>query len=301
MVNYIKKQYLLFILGLIIILLTVWNRIFRTRLPKTIDDFTGNFMICLIILNVIILIIIIIISFSHFLEKKNMSKENLLPYFFKYKIVTNIVSFFQKINKIIMEGPKTVYSLFYDSFNISHILEIPFHNLSGFFMNLPVKYAYVLTIIHIIFSVLPRVIPAIIFLAEILFFQCLEYFYSSLFLYIISLSYKILLWILRDLADNNINYTLAHIEILNYNENEFTAKFQKEVPCIEGAVDFIGAKYDRHLLEWFAYIYDTYADIKWLVYRLDLEKKKFKDYENIFISITYLFGWMVILYYILKI
>lgn len=91
------------------------------------------------------------------------------------------------------------------------------------------------------------------------------------------------------------HFITAHIDITYHAKDDFSAVFQKEIPPIEGAVDIVSRKYDQKLLEWFFEAYQIYLDIKWLVYRLDLEKRKYKDWERLFSCLLYLIGWSYIL------
>ena len=295
-VNYIKKNNLYFTLGIILIMLTIWNRVIRLRLPKNINDFNNIYMINIIYLNIILLTVILIttIWLLWFKNNSKSQKSKIATYFLKYKNIINILDYFINIWGNIMQSPKTVYKLFYNTFNISHILEIPFYKISHFIKNLPIKYAYILTLIHIMLYLLPRIIPPIVFIIELFFFQHLVYFYKSLFLYLVVILYNILLWILADLADNNIYFSTAHID-LKHTKYDLTAVFRKENPVIENAVDIVTRQHDGVLLKWFVYIYETYLDIKWLTYRLNLEKDKYKDYERLFINTMYLCGWCYVL------
>lgn len=295
-ITYLKTLNFSFFLGVFIILFTIWNKSLRIRVPKTIHDFDTFYMIFIVYINIVILTLIIVFCIWTLVSSNiNKDKGYILEYIVSYKFINNILSWIYKTSESISQAPKKVYRLFFDNVNISHILEIPFYKISHYIKELPIRFAYILTVIHVIFYTLPKTIPAIIFMFEIILFGHINYFYKSLFLYVIVLIYNVLLWVLGDLADNNIYFATAHIKVKDTPE-EFTAKFREEIPPITGAVDIISRRSDERLLRWFVYIYETYLDIKWLVYRLYLEKNKFKYYERILISTLFLIGWIYILY-----
>lgn len=71
--------------------------------------------------------------------------------------------------------------------------------------------------------------------------------------------------------------------------------FRNEIPPIEDAIDVVTRKKDRKLLEWFGYIYETYRDIKWLIFHIRENQMYLKPYEVILIYSLYLIGWFTIL------
>lgn len=56
-------------------------------------------------------------------------------------------------------------------------------------------------------------------------------------------------------------------------KNDYEIRFLKEIPPIENAMDITNRQNDQKLWEWFAYIYETYTDIKWLVHQLNKVRK----------------------------
>lgn len=297
--KYIEKNILSFTLGLLIISSIIWNRAIRERLPKTLIDFQTSFMIIIVIINIILhLTIIIITIWIIFYNNQNKKKSRFATYLITNAFINKTFYYLQNIREKLAESPKTVYKLLYNIYNVSHILEIPFYKISHFIKNLPIKYAFILTIIHLIFHTIPKIIPALVFISEILLFGQIQYFYLSLYLYIIVTLYHALLWILADLADNNTCYITAHVNIdyIEGGHGDYTATFKDKIPDIEDATDIISRRCDQALLDWFVYNYDVYVDIKWLVYRLDLKKKKLRFYETLFISTLYLIGWSYILF-----
>lgn len=283
--NFIAKNRKTFIVGIFIIFFTLWNRILRQRIPKSISDFNNVYAIYGIYITIIVLIttILTMIFILYFPRKHSWSWENIFG--------IRIYIFISNLKSYVTESPKTLFEILYQMFNIAILLEKPFSNLSLLLRN---ANRYYMVIINYVFNTIPKIIPPIIFIIEIVITQRLEYFYNSLFLIIIVLLYNILLYLLSNLADKNTIFATAHIDVICF-EEEYKIKFRSEIPDIEGAIDIRLRKQDKPLLEWFGYIYSTYADIKWLVYRLNQEKTKTKIFEIFFVTTLYLLGWLYIL------
>lgn len=289
-----KNLIYLYFCGCLVIFYILWNRFLRKRFVKDLAYFTSFYMTILVLLNIIIFTVITLTTIYILILKKE-SKPGFITTYLKNSFIANkAFDFFYPLWENLSKGPEAIYRLFYNAFNISHLLEIPFYKLSCFLKNLPKKYSYVLTTIHITLLTIPKTIPPIVFFIELIFSGKLNLFYNILILYIIVLIYNILLWILGDLADNNIYFATAHIDIEYYTKDDFAARFRNEVPEICGAIDIVARKYDQKLLDWFVDNYNIYVDIKWLIYRLRKEQNKFRYYERLVISIFYLLGWLYI-------
>lgn len=287
-----------FILALFLIIFSFWNRLIRNRLPKTLVDFNNYYGVLSICCTIFILSIIVIYKFYTLFSFK--TKNNLImSYIMRFKFTQYLLEPLIKISAFISEGPKILFEVLYSACNIAKVLEKPFFHLSVYLKDISTEYPYIFTIIYLLCNLLPKVILAIIFNIEIIFYHEIKYFYKLLALLIIPLCYNILLGVLGRLADKSTYFATAHIKIVHAKEGEdFFAMFHDKIPNIEGAVDIISRKSDKKLLEWFVYIYDTYRDIKWFVHNLDLEKQYFKDYEVLFLSLIYILGWLNILYII---
>ena len=211
----------------------------------------------------------------------------------------HISKYFDRITDLVREAPKTAYiRLIFEKFNVAIVTQRPFFKIADFLKTLPppFKYQFVLTLIHIVFRILPRFIPPTIFVIEVLLFNHIHYFYASLLLYAISLFYKVLLWILHHQAHHNITLLRAHIKC-EYNReiDYFVISFQDKTPDIEGAIDLTSIRHDPAWLDWFITNNDIYTTIRWLVDELGVVDEKLTDYERLYIFIMYIIGWIYIL------
>ena len=149
---FILKNIFYLVLGLIVILWTFWNKIIRVRLPKSFNDFDNLYATLFITVNIIFFIMAILTS----IFSKKTSNNRIIEYLLTFNHIQIIANYIIKLRDSIIQAPKTVYEiLIFNNFNVAYILEKPFVKLSRFLKNLPIKYAYILTIISIIFQVIP--------------------------------------------------------------------------------------------------------------------------------------------------
>lgn len=142
-------------------------------------------------------------------------KQSIVVANINYKLSQNkVINYFHKtLNTYIIQSPKKFYEVIFQTINIAVILEKSFYKLSRVLKRQTLFYRKaIFTVTNLIFSFLPRFIVALIFIHDILNYKELNYFYKSLFLLLIPITFKALLYILQDLADKNTYYATAHFE-----------------------------------------------------------------------------------------
>lgn len=145
-------------------------------------------------------------------------------------MTTTGIKYIYHLGHYINEAHKSIFEIIYRSVNLAKLLEKPCYNFSQLMREMPTKYGFI--VIPIIFNLLPKVIPAIIFIIEILLYNRLMYFYKSLFLILIAITYNMLLWIISNWADKSTYFASAHIHITYINEHDFSITFRDEIPNI---------------------------------------------------------------------
>lgn len=268
-----------FLSGILIILLVIWNRFIRVRLPKDLIPLENlNIYFYSILLTTILFLMLMVYSVLQFLKyipredsKITVLIHRLLQYFNQYPIFNFI---YKVITQDIPNGPITVYTLFYKYIYIKPIIEYIGNIL---YNNLFEKQLRIKTIYTIVF-VIPRMITVMIFLIEVIVFKHLHYFYLSLTLLIIPLISKLSIYIIKHHATHRIDYyenffkfqlidSVLHITIKNLPKDNIEDNIRQK--ALEQ--DFEG------LSNWW-YFYQRLYNISYQL--LDLQLNSYKDLLN---------------------
>ena len=281
------KNITITLIGLFIILFIIWLRIIRKIKAKSIFELSNTLSgKCVIILFIFFFLLIIVLSILKIKE---------INYVFKTSIFQNkFILFFVNIYiNYIKNSPKYVYKNYiFEYFNVAILIEKPLYKIIKLFAGKKKTFIYLLS------NTFPKIIIVIIFLCDVYYYQQFHLFFKSLILLAIPLCANIYRYMAEDLADLNIHFFGSHLDILTTDDpDKMAIVFKKEIPNIEGAFDIINNANDTSLLEWFAYHYDVYTNIKSFCIKLNKVEDQIKPYENLFIYSCYLIGWFYILVY----
>jgi hypothetical protein len=217
----------------------------------------------------------------------------------KYKLLNNtivsnkIISLMIHKLLIIYDSPKKVYEMYvFNKINVSYIIEKPVYYLLKYFAK---KYK---GFFQIIFCSIPKIFTAFLFFYSIFYYNNLYYFYKYIIILLLPLFYNIYLFMIKNLAEKNLKYFIAHLkfEKCTTNSNNLIINFSDIKPNFPDAVDIVAAKNDIKLLNWFVTNYDIYRNIYRFVTTLEHFSKKYSLYENLITYTFYFLGWFHILY-----
>jgi hypothetical protein len=287
MKNFNTKNIIINLLGFLIIIFFFWTRFLRRFIEKKSLYFIplyvtkGLLLFCLLIYCYFIYSAIKII-FDY--KKKNQ----IIIHLENNVVIKYIISCLL----VFKNSPKTFYkTLIYSKFNMAIIIEKPVYALAKLFAKKPKD------IIYLSLSVIPRVAIATLFIISLFFFNTLLYFFTSLCLLILPLFYNIYYYITDHLCDENISYFSDHL-IFKESKNKgfLKVEFAPYIPDYPDAQDIITHKNNNELLDWFAYNFDVYTNIKNFLIKLKKVEDKYKPYENLYVYSCYIIGWSTILY-----
>ena len=262
------------LLGLIIINYIIYVRLILTRMPRTLyifnDESDLNIKLILIIITGIcfslFIIIKSIITLFHF--NKNNSES---------KIQKMIITFHNVVDKAFLAVYQLIMNNIKDNYNIISALSNKFYNLFG-----KIHEGFLVFISYSIRSLILSV-----FLLDIFYFYELKYFYKALFLLCISLCVNLLLFILRDFA-NNLESAESFIELESYVIDSETQEPIIKFKPTKGNEDI---DLDYHV-EQFKLCSKITGYLEGYDFFVNLYNPKF----NLVIYTLYFFGWFFILY-----
>lgn len=285
------KNNIQYIIGTSIICLLLWNRFFRIRLPRTLDEF-HNLIFVIIFIGMCIMLIYSVIQIIKYKNNTGMFVR-----IQKHPIIQKILLLYDTF--IIDSMRKICKSVILDQeyINLATIVELPLKR----FINFCIKRNRQLEILlYIIFHTLPRIFVASIFIIDIYVFKYLKYFYYALVLLGIPLIFKAYKYLSEQLADINCFYFGSHLKIASRMKDglisSVTYTLADEIPPIEDAQDIVTRKNDIDLLNWLSENYNLYSQIKSLMQLLTIRESVIKPYENLYVYSCYALGWGYILY-----
>lgn len=266
----INKKIIIFIniiIGLLLIIFTIYRRIFVVRLPKSLyifNDTINYVLLVTVILGFLICSYYLIITIR-LIFLKNKFKRN----------------FFTKLNDIIENALFEVYNscanYIPDMFNKISLLAENFYAL----FHKRMEY----TLLFLLFFI--RLIIIIAFLIDIFIFFKFNYFYKALYLLCISLFIKIIIFILRDFANN-----LEDAEsILIIEDRGIDSETQLPITTFK-----LKEEYKNLNLQYYIKQYILCSKLTGYFEMYDCYSKFFTPYFNFSIYLLYLIGWLYILY-----
>lgn len=190
------------ILGLILIGWTIFNRLFRIRLPRELPtEMTSYWQLFYILIFVSALINCIAIVYILLRKPTNTSNTWLTKlltrigewYYYPYKTAYDALVFYILPSKVIMR----LDGLLLD---IGDYIFTKANNEDRF-------------IILVCTEIIPTFIVATTLCIDVYYFGKFQYFYVALYLLIIPLAWKALLYMLKEIAQSNINTLKKYIRI----------------------------------------------------------------------------------------
>jgi hypothetical protein len=289
------KKYISIMFGIFFVLLILWNRLIRHRLPREIFiDYNETIITIYFILFFISLYIVI------------FSLREILTIHATYKILNNLLIKFPLLEKIfrigaewiiniILQGPKNFYAFLYKRMLIRPIIDKICKYIDTLGVNEQPMYIYIILVIKysVIFYVCGR------FLIDVFILNYFETFYKSTILLLLPLIMDLMLFIIYDLAKKNKEIIRTWINFVpNIYRDGFNMRlniYNKDNPLFqfldhESMNDNFLAIMNYHYKMWFAYVYACMT-----IDNLYNKDKKIKPYINIVIYSIYSMGWVYII------
>lgn len=201
----IKSNHIISIIFTILLaMLIIWNRFIRSRMPNEIvlQPFLNEqcVIIGMLFLCWFSIFIYYVLNFLRIIPRPNSMLSLYLqkvaqilaekPYF---------KQFIQLYENTIINGPTFTYDYIYQYIYIKPIIHKIGSKLSYHFYNNPI-------IPYIFCIVIPRILPWLILLIELVCYQYVHYFYLSLIILVIPLLFKIILYMIKHHAMRSLDY-----------------------------------------------------------------------------------------------
>ena len=209
-----------------------------------------------------------------FYKKKDVTIAEDKPGFFKQKLA--LLRFY------IDEGTEKLYGLsHYILPNYGDLLNILCHGL--LFHTQYVRH------LVIIFTCIPKIVVAIFFIVDVLYFKKFEYFYLSLYLLLLPLIYRLVTYLLNKFYDQNYPKFSDILIIKEYEKADGgtlrTFEFRDEA---------LRAEYD---LEYYlTHVFQPVDMLPTILLSLKILKDGYGLYTNIFVYSMYSIGWGCLAY-----
>lgn len=264
------------LITILIISFILWNRILRERLEINIDSiaFTNVYIV---ILSMLILSHSIILLSNLRVLLNLIDKESWISNLFINKLI--------KKCEEILNYPKDVVNILALKYPL---LRNPLRIITSYFavyINYP-------KIIVILLIYLPRIIVTFTFILDIFIFHNFNYFYKSLILLLIPVILKSFLYIVFFQTKNGKEFYEAHLNI-QYAPGGVIINIKKEAPNIENALTYEQMKLKSEI------IYDNWIICTRLlsyINSIEFQEKLFKPYVSLFVSGSFIIGWLYIFY-----
>lgn len=164
----IPKILIKYLIGLIIIVFVIWNRVIRTRSAIALEQISVTYYkIGVIVVLIIFSLIVIILNIQTVLNFKSQ------PGFFKKGPIQKILNM---LREYVAQTPQELYKYLIEKNDLDLLLEKP----ASYFT----AYCIYPRIIAIGLLELPKVIISTIFFIDIIFLNSLKYFFISLYILI---------------------------------------------------------------------------------------------------------------------
>lgn len=264
-----------FIITIVYILLYIWNRFFRNRLPKEVGY---HEVITLQDKFAVIICFFYFLLFSYYFLKyfKIIPRPNS-----KFKKIVKKISLYLEsknflknlleiFDKYIAKGPCNSYDYIYLYVYVKPFIWFCARILHNNFEMRPV-------IPYILFLTLPRLLIAIILLTEVLFFNYIYFFYKSLMLIIIPLIFKIILYMIEHHSTQCLDVLQEYfIFKLRNNNDELEITFKP-------FEDPIKLQKQKNLLPQAESDWMAYQNMYSITFSIKLEKEKYDPIANMII------------------
>ena len=268
--NMIIKSKVIFCVNIIIAVLligfTFYRRFLVVRLPKNLDFFTETFHFSLFITILIGIIVCIYQTINNLLYLLNLRK--------------NKANLFSKINDIIEDA-------FFELYNILNYIPNMYDKVAVLAESFYAIFHKHTEMLFLIIKYLIRLIILIAFLIDIFIFFKFDYFYKALYLFCVSLSIRLLFYILRDFA-SNLESTESVLIIKNKGID-----YETQLPITSFSLkeEFSNLDLDYHVKH-----YILCSKVTGYLTNHDLYKHKFDPYINFIFYFLYLVGWLFVFY-----
>lgn len=261
--------------AIIYILFLFWNRLFRSRLPKTLDGIYTTYQVTVFILLLLLSIFMIIYTLKSLLHKQ---KKGIIKLYIE-KILNSTSGYF--FITYVLNAPKILYEWLYQYITIRSFIEkfgVKIWNMD--------PYKYCKHLIFIIYFI--RIFVCIIFIIDIIYFNKFDYFYKSLLLLLVILTLRCCIFILKDLSAKNKLYIEKEFLIIEVNENKdgFYAEPKEQYKEI-----FNDNQINKLTTTWIAYLANCMFADKFYEY-----DDHYKKYIDLICYSIYTIGWGYILY-----
>jgi hypothetical protein len=286
--------------------LIIWNRLLRIRLPRDLAPIELG-IITLIISSLFILYISLffyyLLKWYQIIPRKESRFLLFLDYLNEYIKRKPLLDKSTKAISLIVQqhfiyGPHRIYDKLYTKNATIAFYMNMFINFLGLKLNkylwvLP-KNQWALVAFYGVIFFIPRIIPAIFFFIEVIWYQHLHCFYKSLFLLLIPLLMDIILFLFRNCAENQMDYIRKFYDVENIiSGKDYTMVMKKK--------DVLSDKE-------FMALYKTEEDlgIKWINYmkiyniahQIEMQKEHYKYFLKIpcyaLFAISFFFYFMIL-------
>lgn len=278
-----NKQTLTFFLAGIIISFIFWNRFIKKRVIYNLEEiYVSNFKLYCIVFTSIIILFTIVKNILFLLD----NTTNAFP------IKNNIIKEIYKYIKIVSTAPQIFYDKIYmfKYFPIKTLIEKPISYLTAYLYYPSSSYP---KLISVFFLQVPKIIVAILFFIDIVFFHQINYFIKAIWLLSLTLIVRMFLFMANHHSKKNIDYFDLHIEFFKYeNNNTCYAKFREPLPNIPDALDTQHVKLST-ILGW----YTIYGNIYNFTKKIYEYNSFITPYGTIISSIFFLIGWGGFIYF----
>lgn len=219
------KNNLLIFFGFFLVLLLLWNRLIRTRLPTELNSnlnkltiFIYTFLLVCILIAFFYNILLLLKSSAH---KKNAfsilwGKLYLLPYNPLHIINNSLTALdaFIKNNMPIYNAHQSYGDFFIETLGLKCS-----------------KYTKTSLLILYLFKLVPQLFVCFLFFLDVTYFHRFDYFYKSLWLLILPIMMSYIIYSLRTLIVTNLD-SLDSIMIFKVKLNDFTTEYINLTPEI---------------------------------------------------------------------
>ena len=269
----------------LIIIFTIWNRFIRERGHATINVIPLFIIIILKICLIIFFGMLFYINLKTILkiQRKSIYIQNILskPLILKIRYW---------IQEYILNAPEFLYNDFTKNFNLAPLLEMPGSYFTAY-CNYP-------RIIVILCLQLPLIIVSSCFLMDILFFDNLKHFFSSLTLLIPLLLMKLWIFVLFSYSKRRLDYLSQFLNI-NYLENRkqfiLRLKPDHELPILNNFTIFqIKEKFIVMRNFW-----EIYSQIYSFMQHIYTIRDHSSSYIQLYTSFCFSIGWIIQLCHII--
>lgn len=261
------------ILGILIINFILWNRLIRERMPIEITELSLHNSIIIII--IILLILGLILNIKKLMPTRKKSS----------KLIDKILSmsWLMKIQQY-LSSPKYLYEKLSDKYSFQQVIEKPFSYLT-IYLNYPKR-------LTLLFLIIPKILFAILFFTDVVFYHQFNLIYSFIFLPLIPIIFNSYLYIAEDFSSKYVHYLSHHLVFNKINDNEFDIEPITIIPDIPKALTLsqIQEKFDVIVDHW-----EIYTTILNYIKNIHESSKNISTYATIFCLTFYLFSWGYIL------